>query len=64
LPEKYALANLERCIGNVQEIPYRLVIVLYARKKTQTLYHRSPYLAMTFSLLLTQFLYQRKIVAE
>ena len=36
-----------------------LVMVLYARKKTHTRYHRSPYFAITLSLLLTQFLYQR-----
>jgi hypothetical protein len=37
----------------------RLVITLYARKNDQTLNHRSPYLAITLSLLLIQFLYQR-----
>lgn len=37
----------------------RLVITLYARKNDQILNHRSPYLAITLSLLLIQFLYQR-----
>ena len=37
----------------------RLVITLYARKNDQILNHRSPYLAIILSLLLSQFLYQR-----
>ena len=40
------------------------MIVEYARKNTQMRYQRSPYVSMTLSLLLIQFLYQRQIVAE
>ena len=40
------------------------MMVEYARKNTQIRYHRSPYLASTLSLLLTQLRYQRYSVAE
>ena len=49
---------------NISKTTYREVIVEYARKKTQMRYQRSPYTSMTFSLLLTQFLYHRQSVAE
>jgi hypothetical protein len=55
----YAFKFLCSVNWNTLALPLRLVMTDHARKKTQTRYQRSPYLATTASLFDTQFLYHR-----
>lgn len=58
-------------VGRVPECDRQLIIILYEEytqvskaNQEQKTTHRSPYLAMTLSLFLSQFWYHRRIVAE